>query len=617
MKYFPGYLVLIILLGLAPAVVPAPNTVISDPTVLEMLSQVSQSRLLDNIKGLSGMAPVPVGGSFYAITTRATRSGTSIGNATQYAWERFQAAGLVVNYQYWSSSGYSGRNVIAQKDGTTKADEIVLITAHIDDLPSSGVAPGADDDATGCEAVMTAAELMVSHDFERTVRFILFTGEEQGYLGSQAYASSVVNENIVCDLQLEMLGWDASGLPTMQIYTRKTSDPGYAADQAIANTMAGVISTYALPLVPKITASGRTDSDHASFWRRGMAAVVASQDAESDFNPYYHTSQDNADKLNLQRFTNLVKASLGTAAHLAIPFIPCVAPTVPANLIATADSNTAINLSWSAVPDAAEYRIFRSLSSGGPYVAVVSTPDTTYTNDGLIGNTTYYYLVRSVRTAGSSCESADSNEAWAMTAPPPPAPTATLAANPGTIQQGQSSTLTWQTTNAAVATISGLGMVALNGSQVVTPSGTTTYQLSATGTGGTATAATQVTVMPAAGTQSESEPNNSISQADPVAASGTTIVGTIDKSTDSDYFGAMLPAKGTLVVDLTVPANKNYDIRIYNSRGITLASGSRGTGQAEHVTYRNTGTQSMAVYIRIYGYGGAYSTTPYQLKLSW
>ena len=403
----------------------------------------------------------------------------------------------------------------------------------------------------------------------------------------------------------------------MQIYTRKTGDVGNAADQAIADTMVGVISTYGLPLVPVITASGRTDSGNASFWRRGIAAVVTSEDAESDFNPYYHTAQDDADKINLPYFTNLVKAMLGTAAHLAVPFVPCVAPTVPASLIATANSSTAIGLSWSAVTDAAEYGIYRSSSSGGPYAPVVITPATTYTDGGLMGNTTYYYVVRSVRTAGSSCESANSNEAWATTATPPPVPTASLAANPATIQQGQSSTLTWQTTNATVVTISGFGMVALNGSQVATPSSTTTYQLSATGAGGTATAATLVTVIPASGSMSESEPNNSISQADRVSASGTLVKGTIDKSTDSDYFSVTLPAKGTLVVDLIVPVNRNYDIRIYDSRGTTLASGTRGVGQAEHVTYRNTSTRSMGVYVRVYGYGGAYSTTPYQLRLTW
>jgi len=59
-----------------------------------------------------------------------------------------------------------------------------------------------------------------------------------------------------------------------------------------------------------------------------------------------------------------------------------------------------------------------------------------------------------------------------VTPPPPPrpaAPTATLAANPNVIQQGQSTTLTWQTMNANNITIEGLGTVAASGRAVSPP----------------------------------------------------------------------------------------------------------------------------------------------------
>jgi peptidoglycan-associated lipoprotein len=78
--------------------------------------------------------------------------------------------------------------------------------------------------------------------------------------------------------------------------------------------------------------------------------------------------------------------------------------------------------------------------------------------------------------------------------PPPAAPTATLAANPDVIQQGQSTTLSWQTTNSAETTISGLGTVAASGSRTITPSSSTTYTLDAKGPGGTKDASARVTV---------------------------------------------------------------------------------------------------------------------------
>lgn len=81
--------------------------------------------------------------------------------------------------------------------------------------------------------------------------------------------------------------------------------------------------------------------------------------------------------------------------------------------------------------------------------------------------------------------------------PPPPAPTATLAANPDVIQQGQSTTLTWRTTNANDTTIQGLGTVSASGSRTVTPTWSETYTLVAKGPGGTRDASARVTVNPA------------------------------------------------------------------------------------------------------------------------
>ena len=78
--------------------------------------------------------------------------------------------------------------------------------------------------------------------------------------------------------------------------------------------------------------------------------------------------------------------------------------------------------------------------------------------------------------------------------PPPAAPTASLTADPNTINKGQSTTLTWQTTNATDVSIEGVGAVQPSGSQSVTPAESTTYTLTAKGAGGTQQATTRVTV---------------------------------------------------------------------------------------------------------------------------
>ncbi len=120
------------------------------------------------------------------------------------------------------------------------------------------------------------------------------------------------------------------------------------------------------------------------------------------------------------------------------------------------------------------------------------------------------------------------------------------------------------------------------------------------------------------GSMNETEPNGSRSSANVISTSGTTVTGYISSSTDSDYFKVTVPGYKTLTVDLTVPSTKDYDLKLYNSSGRVLASGTNGTGQPEHVTWYNSSSRSRVVYIRVYGYNGAYSTTlPYYLKPTW
>jgi peptidoglycan-associated lipoprotein len=88
--------------------------------------------------------------------------------------------------------------------------------------------------------------------------------------------------------------------------------------------------------------------------------------------------------------------------------------------------------------------------------------------------------------------------------PPPPAPTASLTANPNSVQKGESTTLTWETTNATDVQIDGLGPVNPTGSRQVTPTDSTTYRLVAKGSGGSQEATARVTVeAPAAAATTE------------------------------------------------------------------------------------------------------------------
>jgi peptidoglycan-associated lipoprotein len=114
----------------------------------------------------------------------------------------------------------------------------------------------------------------------------------------------------------------------------------------------------------------------------------------------------------------------------------------------------------------------------------------------------------------SACSKKKPTPPPAAPPPPPPAsPTATLTANPNTVNAGQPTTLTWQTSNASDVTIDVLGTVEANGSRQVTPTESTTYHLVAKGAGGTQDATARVTVTGGGGPQQPEEISLSDTQA--------------------------------------------------------------------------------------------------------
>ncbi|MCA1574997.1 MAG: M20/M25/M40 family metallo-hydrolase, partial [Acidobacteria bacterium] len=90
----------------------------------------------------------------------------------------------IVNRVY--PEGKTSYNAIAELPGTDKADEVIMLGGHLD---SWHAATGATDNAIGCAIMMEAARILKALNLKprRTVRVALWSGEEQGLLGSQAY----------------------------------------------------------------------------------------------------------------------------------------------------------------------------------------------------------------------------------------------------------------------------------------------------------------------------------------------------------------------------------------------------------------------------------------------
>jgi hypothetical protein len=327
----------VIRIGLDPIVLTPratsaiPTTPLYDPVVAGLLPYITEDAVAGYAGGLSGEWPILVGGQPWLLTTRYSYSGEPIARATQYVYEHMQARGYDVRYHEYPLVGYTLRNVVGEKRGLVHPEQIFLLTAHLDSRAAAlphDPAPGADDNASGSAALLVAADLLADLDFAYTIRFVFFTGEEQGRYGSHYYARDVFNagEDVLGVLNLDMIAWDAEDGPDIDLHSHL---PGLEDDSdALADLFVAVVDVYGLDLEPQIVEDGDRFSDHSRFWDQGYAAILAIEDyynvdespAEPrDWNPNYHTVNDQLGVLNLTYLREYACASLSTFVHLAGP----------------------------------------------------------------------------------------------------------------------------------------------------------------------------------------------------------------------------------------------------------------------------------------------------------
>ncbi len=223
---------------------------------------------------------------------------------------------------------FTMRNIVAEKRGSgPNADQVILLTAHYDSIASrteswrhnwrGHPAPGAVDNATGVAAVLEAARLFAYTDFDFTVRFVFFTGEEQGLFGSKHYAENarLNGDKIAGVLNVDMIGFDAEGPLDLHIVADRNSEwllqTAHAGAQAIQPDL-----NLHLHRNPEYVYS-----DHAAFWAEGYSAILFIQDVNSDSYPYFHTIEDTVDKVQKWYADEAVPAYIAAAAAAARPLI--------------------------------------------------------------------------------------------------------------------------------------------------------------------------------------------------------------------------------------------------------------------------------------------------------
>lgn len=256
---------------------------------------------------LCGDTACVIAGASYTIQSRHYSKQGNI-KAAEYILERFQSFGLNSSYQTITSTMV---NVLGKKTGTRYPNQYVIICAHYDNMPSTTVAPGADDNATGTAAVIEAARVLKNISFPYTILFAAWDEEERGLYGSKAYADTArrKGDSIIAVLNFDMIGYDGNGDGALDINTNTAS-------AWLATDFFQCVQLYQPTLIPQITYSLNGGSDHQSFQQKNYSAILSIED-NSDFTPYYHTVNDTYSSLNKPYFFKMAKAGIAVLVTFA------------------------------------------------------------------------------------------------------------------------------------------------------------------------------------------------------------------------------------------------------------------------------------------------------------
>ena len=196
------------------------------------------------------------------------------------------------------------QNVVGEIRGRKPNDEIVVLGAHLD---SWELGTGALDNGCNAALVIAAARTIRKAEVQplRTLRFVLFSGEEQGLLGSRAYVKQHQSE---LDRIVAMITYD-SGNGRVTGYSlggREDIEPG--------------VKDALLPLadwdVGHHTLDASPGTDNLDFLLEGIPTLVANQDA-SNYMVNYHAATDTLDKVDIRTLQMHVAIAAVTAFGIA------------------------------------------------------------------------------------------------------------------------------------------------------------------------------------------------------------------------------------------------------------------------------------------------------------
>ena len=279
----------------APQQVTRPSYLIaSQATVGPLLAQMEEARIARTIIRLSSFV-----NRYYTSV-----HGIEASNWLRDTWKQLAENHPGISVAQFPHAGYGQQSVIATITGSDKAEQVVVLGAHLDSITitsnrAGAVAPGDDDDAAGIAGLTEVLRVLASSNYRprRTIKLIGYAAEEMGLRGSQDIARDFRKNkvDVVGVLQLDMTNYQGSGQDIYLIsdYT----------DTGQNQFLAKLVETYLPTLTMGTDRCGYACSDHAAWHAEGFATSMPFESSLGQDNPAIHTKHDT------------YKNSRGQAAH--------------------------------------------------------------------------------------------------------------------------------------------------------------------------------------------------------------------------------------------------------------------------------------------------------------
>ncbi len=220
----------------------------------------------------------------------------------------------IVNTAY--PEGRTSYNAIAEIPGTDRADEVVMLGGHLD---SWHAATGATDNAIGCAIMMEAARILTAIGAKprRTVRVALWSGEEQGLLGSRAY----VRDHFGSFEDPKPEFWTFNGYFNVDSGTGRIRGASVFGPPAAATVLRQALAPFGdFGVVGAVaTTSRRTGgTDSTSFNAAGLPGISLGQDPIEYGSYTWHTNLDTYERIIEDDAKKSAIAIAAAVYHLAM-----------------------------------------------------------------------------------------------------------------------------------------------------------------------------------------------------------------------------------------------------------------------------------------------------------